>query len=269
MQSPKVSVIIPVYNAKDTIGNILEKLTSQKYRSIEIIAVNDGSRDNSWEILQEFANRDKRIIAINQKNAGASAARNVGIENASGEFIMFVDSDDDISDRLIWELASHIEDGLDFIMCGMSINGKEVSAPDVFVDNKKTITRYILNSLLTKNLLYGPCCKLFRRDIVISNKIQFPEKVKYGEDTIFVLNYLRYVDNVTTISQVLYFYNLQPSGLASTNSKNIRFRMARVDALGKFMSSSKLSSLSIFLYSLLQIRWTIAFAKSLLRGKNA
>jgi glycosyltransferase EpsJ len=268
MRSPKISVIIPVYNAEKTVGNILEKLVSQNYRNIEIITVNDGSKDDSWKVLQKFAKKDNRIIAIDQKNAGVSAARNAGIRKATGEFITFIDSDDDISDQLIWELASHIKNNSDFIMCGMSINGKEVIAQDVFMEDKKTITQYVLKSLLTKNLLYGPCCKLFRHSIIYNNKVLFPDGVEYGEDTIFVLNYLRYVNNITNIRQALYDYNFQPSGLASTNNKNSIFRTARINALKEFIANIHLSPLDSSLYLLLRSRWMFAFVKSILRIKN-
>jgi glycosyltransferase involved in cell wall biosynthesis len=268
VQKPKVSVIIPVYNAQKTVGNILEKLISQSYRNIEIVTVNDGSKDDSLKILQEFAKKDKRIIVIDQKNAGVSIARNVAITKVTGEFITFIDSDDDINDNLISELATHINDDSDFIMCGMSINNKEIVEPNIFIKNKSLITRYVLKSLLTKNLLYGPCCKLFRASIITHNNIQFPENVRYGEDTIFVLNYLRYANNITTIKRVLYSYNYQPSGLASTNNTNVAFRTARVDALKEFISTRNLSLLDNTFYLLLRSRWMFAIAKSLLRSNH-
>lgn len=261
MQNHKISVIIPVYNAEKTVGNILEKLISQSYRNIEVIAINDGSRDDSWKVLQKFAKEDKRIIAIDQKNVGASAARNEGIEKATGEFITFIDSDDDISNKLISELASHLKNDSDFIMCGMSINNKVVVAPKASIKAGKLLSRYVLKSLLTKNLLYGPYCKLFRRDIIAKYKIQFPEEVKYGEDTIFVLNYLRYANDIITIDRVLYAYNFRPSGLAAANSTNIAFRKARLGALKLFMDNSKLSHGTVLLYLLLRIRWALSLLK--------
>lgn len=261
-----VSVIIPVYNAEKTVGNILKKLITQNYHNIEIIAVNDGSIDNSWKILQTFAKKDKRIIVINQTNAGASAARNAGIKKATGEYVTFIDSDDDISNELILELANQAQDKSDFIMCGMSINGKKIVAPDIYIENKNLIAQYTLRSLLTKNLLYGPCCKLFRLSVIADNKIQFPENIKYGEDTIFVLNYLRYVRNMTNIQQSLYAYHIQPSGLASTNNTNIAFRKARVDALNMFMRDGSFSLRSMCLYLVLRLRWLLAFVKCTLRN---
>lgn len=87
MQNPKISVIIPVYNAEKTIGNILGKLIAQEYRNIEIIAVNDGSGDDSLKILQHFAKKDKRVVVVDQTNAGASIARNVGIHKSTNEYL--------------------------------------------------------------------------------------------------------------------------------------------------------------------------------------
>ena len=268
MRNPKISIIIPVYNAEKTVGNILAKLTSQGYKNIEIIAVNDGSKDNSWKILQKFSKKDKRIIAIDQKNAGASVSRNVGINKATGEFITFIDSDDDISDQLILTLASQIKNNSDFIMCGMNINDKEIVAPNVFIKDKKLITRYILKSLLTKNLLYGPCCKLFRRNIITDNKIEFPQAINYGEDTIFVLNYLHQVNNLTNIQQSLYTYNFQLSGLASNNVTNNKFRQARSNALNKYLANNSLPS-NFYLYLLLRLRWAASLTKSLIKTKSS
>lgn len=267
MYDPKISVIIPVYNADRTIGDILKKLICQSHRNIEIITINDGSKDSSWDVLQKFAKKDRRIIAINQKNAGASAARNVGINKATGEFITFIDSDDGISDSLIPELSSRIKRNSDFIMCGMSTNSNIVVAPNAFIEGKKAITQYVLKSLLTKNLLYGPYCKLFRRSLVVDNKIQFPTDINYGEDTIFVLNYLQHANNITNIQQSLYSYNLQASGLASNNAANAKFRHARTKALKKYLNHRS-SPANLCIYSLLRLRWALAFAKHTIRSKD-
>lgn len=266
MQNHKISVIIPVYNAEKTIGNILEKLISQNYRNIEIIAINDGSQDNSWKVLQKFAKKDERIITIDQKNAGASAARNVGIKEATGDFITFIDSDDDISNKLISELTSRIKNNSDFIMCGMSINKKAVVATDAFIEGRELLRRYVLKSLLTKNLLYGPYCKLFRRDIIVKYKIQFPQGVRYGEDTVFILSYLCYVDSITVIGQALYAYHFQSSGLASNNATNTKFRRTRSRALSKYLISSRISISSLFLYLFLRLRWMLATIKSQIKS---
>jgi glycosyltransferase involved in cell wall biosynthesis len=264
MSKPKISVIIPVYNAENTIDNILDILITQDYENIEIVAVNDGSKDGSLEVLRKFAKKDKRMIIVDQKNTGASTARNVGVKESTGEFITFIDSDDDISERLISELASRITNDSDFIMCGMTLNGKEVTAPDTTIEGKNNITQYVLNSLLTKNLLYGPCCKLFRRKIVVNNKIKFPASVKYGEDTIFVLEYLSHSKNLANVNASFYKYYLSTAGISSNNNTDTSFRRARTSALKKYLNNN-LSAYNISLYILLRLRWSMSVAKSNLR----
>ena len=90
----KVSIIIPVHNAEKYISNTLNSVINQTYKDIEIVCVDDGSGDNSLNILQRFQKKDKRIVVINQKNKGVSAARNLGLQKAQGEAIAFVDGDD-------------------------------------------------------------------------------------------------------------------------------------------------------------------------------
>lgn len=267
MQNHKISVIIPVYNAEKTVGNILEKLISQNYRNIEIIAINDGSKDSSWGILQKFAKKDKRVIVINQENAGVSAARNTGLQKVSGEFITFIDSDDDISSDIISTLAENIIEKSEFILCGMTFNGIEMTAQGAQVEGVEEVTRYVLISLLTKNLLYGPYCKLFRHDIVADHMIQFPLGVKYGEDTIFVLNYLSKVKNLQVVDEALYVYQMTNTGLAASNSSVRIYRRARSEALGDFAKrSSTFKNRAI--YVLVKLRWCAAYLKALYLEKR-
>ena len=268
MIKAKISVIIPVYNAEKTIGNIINKLITQKYKNIEIIAINDGSVDDSLEILRKFAKKDNRVVVINQKDAGASAARNAGIKKAAGKFITFIDSDDDISDELIYELARCAKGNTDFVMCGMNIGDKRIVAPSMYVEGRSLIVNYVLKSLLTKNLLYGPYCKLFRRAVVIDNKVAFPEDVNYGEDTIFVLNYLCCATNFAVIGQSLYRYNFQPSGLAANNAAIASFRNARSRALNNFILDT-LSLRNVIVYVALRARWGLAYVKRLIEARDA
>lgn len=265
MKTPKVSVIIPVYNAEKTIGGILEKLITQAYKNIEVIAVNDGSEDRSLKVIEGFSSKDNRVLVVNQVNAGVSTARNVGISKATGEFITFVDADDDFSVNLIVELVAASSDDIDFVMCGMSINGKEVVAEDSTIEGYKPIVSYVLGSLLTKNLFYGPYCKLFRRSVVDELCIKFPEKVRYGEDTIFILNYLRNTRKLTILNKSLYLYNFQTTGLAIKNNRNLSFRAARTKAFNEFVLN-RLSAYSAALYVLVRLRWSLALLKSQLQG---
>lgn len=261
MKSPKVSVIIPVYNAEKTIGGILEKLITQQYKNIEIIVVNDGSKDGSLKILKDFSRKDDRVLLVDQNNAGVSAARNVGTNKATGEFVLYIDSDDDFSEKLITKLIASSSKDVDFVMCGMSINGRVVVAHSAIVNGCKSIISYVLSSLLAKNLFYGPYCKLYRRSIIEDFDVEFPEKVKYGEDTIFVLSYLRCINNMTVLGESLYEYNFQPTGLATANNRNASFRNARTKSLNEFVAA-RLTLTGRVLYLLLRARWSVAYLKA-------
>lgn len=258
--SSKISVIIPVYNAESTIGNILEKLTTQEYDNIEVVAVNDGSKDDSLKVLGRYARKDKRVVVVDKKNGGAGAARNTGLESATGDFVTFIDSDDIIDSNLIVELASRIADNIDFVVCGMQLNGQDITAPNEVIFGSNNIAQYVLKSLLTRNLLYGPCCKLFRRELIVKNHIAFPVDIKYGEDTIFVLQYLGVTQGIAVVGKALYFYEMSPSGLASKNDTIRSYRQARTVSLNEYMAG-KWSFSNCILYGILRARWAAAFIK--------
>ena len=94
MEKEKISVLVPVYNAEEHIPKCIESILNQTYKNIELIIVNDGSSDKSYDIIEEYKNKDDRIIAIHTENKGVSHARNTALDNAKGSFITFVDSDD-------------------------------------------------------------------------------------------------------------------------------------------------------------------------------
>ena len=117
---PKVSIIIPVFNVENYLERCLKSVIAQTFKDIEIIIINDGSIDKSLEICKKFAESDKRIILINQKNSGVSAARNTGIDIATGKYLSFVDSDDFITPDMIEFLLTNLEEhDADISSCGM------------------------------------------------------------------------------------------------------------------------------------------------------
>ena len=122
-KTPLVSIVIPAYNAARTIDDVLRHLLSQPYENIEIIVVNDGSTDDTAEILKEFS-RKSRVRVITQDNAGASAARNTGLAEAKGKFTMFIDSDDSFSDDFIVKMVDAIENNpAEIVVCGHGGDG--------------------------------------------------------------------------------------------------------------------------------------------------
>lgn len=219
-----VSIIVPVYNAEKTIKKCIDSILIQTYTNFELILINDGSKDSSLNILKKYENLDKSVIIISQNNAGVSTARNRGIKESKGEYILFVDSDDYIEENTLEILvkASEVNNNLDLAIGGLSIvkdnNAKHLNA----ISEDK-----IFNNLefLSKNELFkfivGPCGKLFKTEIIKNNNIKFDESLSLGEDTIFVLEYLKYTKDVKFISENLYFINETEGSLSRRNRLDI------------------------------------------------
>jgi glycosyltransferase involved in cell wall biosynthesis len=263
MKTYKLSIIIPVYNAEKSLPNILEKLVLQTYRNIEIIVVNDGSTDGSYHIIKHYASIDDRIVAINQNNQGVSAARNSGINIVSGKYILFIDADDDLDIDLINILMSKVSSNTDLVVCGMYLNNKKIIPNNSVIDDKKRLRIYVLKSLLQKNLLYGPCCKIFRFDIIAKHHLRFPTNVNYGEDTIFVLNYMTYIRFIVNINKALYYYHYNSQGLAKSHNLDREFRSARSKSLKTFFDCGNKSIMLTVMYVLIRIRWSASYLKSI------
>lgn len=116
---PKVSIIVPVYNAEKTLCKCLDSLVGQTYRDIEILLINDGSSDNSQKICESYANRFSEVLLINQNNSGPATARNTGINRARGKYLSFVDADDYVESNMIEEMISVAEDNhAEMVICG-------------------------------------------------------------------------------------------------------------------------------------------------------
>ena len=117
---PKISVIVPVYNTEKYIGRCIESILNQSYKELEVIVINDGSSDGSAEIIRKYAENDSRIIFIDNKNYGVSESRNIGIRNAKGEYIQFVDSDDFIDENMLKDTLKLLEEhNVDMVITGL------------------------------------------------------------------------------------------------------------------------------------------------------
>jgi glycosyltransferase involved in cell wall biosynthesis len=184
----------------------------------EIIAVNDGSQDNSLDILNKYAKKDSRVSVISKKNGGASTARNCGIEKARGKYMMFLDADDNIAHEMITTMVAAIEkQAADMVVCGIKFitfrNGREVSSVDVGVtplptkldhEDHKTYTVKLLG---IDGRLYNPSNKVFRSEIIKEHHLRFETGLDFGEDLTFNLHYLAHADKIYFINQPLYIYN--------------------------------------------------------------
>lgn len=204
MKEKLISVIIPVYNTAEYLPRCLDSILKNTYQNLEVICINDGSPDNSMEILEAYAARDSRIRVINQKNAGVSAARNRGLDEASGQYITFIDSDDWI-DAVFFEmlLNAAVSDNAHITACQMPHVSVDTVAPSVAYDGprirKLTPVETVQNNLSAAGRLY-------RADIIGTSR--FTPDIRLAEDTMFNLNILNKLEDphVLLCDYPLYFY---------------------------------------------------------------
>ena len=188
---PLISVIVPIYNTAEYLKKCLDTLIFQTYQNLEIICINDGSTDNSSEILQNIQKQDNRIIVYNQEHCGVSVARNYGIKNAKGDFISFVDSDDwvllDLYEKFVQELSLQ-EDVIDIFMFNAAFyfeNKLDTLSTFYIQEDIKNYKEYKLytskdiNNLLLKNMFVVN--KIYRKDLLSDNNINFIEGKNYSE----------------------------------------------------------------------------------------
>lgn len=209
----KVSVIIPVFNAEKYLEECVESLLNQSLKEIEFIFVNDGSIDKSLHIIESYQKKDNRISIINQHNQGVSVARNQGITQAIGDYLGFVDADDTVESdyfeklyntALFWNadiVISHFIKEQEGVLLK-----KKLHFPVDKLLNIKFIQKRILPYMIAQDGLNTTCTKIYRRELIISHHIKFPEGVALGEDGLF--NFLCFSNalNAVYIDYSGYFY---------------------------------------------------------------
>lgn len=206
---PLISVIIPVYNASATIKRCIDSIVSHN-AEIEIICVDDGSKDDSLSVLQQFATNDKRIRIYHQENAGAGAARNVGISLACGDFIMFCDADDVYLERtidyIVEDIHNYNADYIVFHRQTIQTNGNVCSwgQGTEVQDLCCTWEEYLNNYMNQRSHGMGVVTKVYKREIITSNNVQFG-KFLFGEDLWFNLAYIinsnRFIEDYRAVYQ--------------------------------------------------------------------
>ena len=217
MNNPKISLIIPVYNGSDYIEECLDSAISQTLKEIEIICVNDGSTDNSLEILEKYASKDKRIKIVSKKNEGQGYARKVGLDSASGKYILFCDQDDKFASIDSFQIAfDRIEKyNTDIAIFSFSYWDEE-NKRDIILSKKKTVFRVFEE----KDLILGyvaPWLKIYRKSFLDSYDDWYFPKFAFIEDPPFHVQILLRANSITTIDKVLYLHR-------TTNPNSITLR---------------------------------------------
>lgn len=208
-----VSVIVPVYNAAPYLTSCINSLLRQTLQDCEFIFVNDGSTDGSRAILEEFQQKDSRIILLHQENRGVSAARNAGIALATGTYVGFVDADDVVEPQYYETLYSQaLRFNVDVVVSHFvsSLNGAlEYSKPIFETDTlfeKEFIQNTIIPFCIQQDGFNSTCNKLYKRNCISNYKINFPEGFTHGEDALFNLKLLTQIDTIIFIDYAGYYY---------------------------------------------------------------
>lgn len=214
MADAVVSVIIPVYNVQQYLPQCVESILAQTYQNLEIILVDDGSTDDSGRLCDDFAEKDSRLKVFHVPNGGPAKARNIGLDCATGEYIVFVDSDDCVSEDWLNVLFNGIQSGVGLFCAAytdISMYGK-VYCNDFAVEQytRQALINCVLSG--TGGVLWG---KIFRSNIIKQENIRLPENLFMCEDMIFILEYIRYTDSWGASNQSIYFYNrLNSNGIS-------------------------------------------------------
>lgn len=210
----KISVIVPVYNAEKYLSRCIDSILNQTYKNFELILINDGSKDNSIEILRKYENIDDRIKVIDNSNNGVSKTRNIGVRLAEGEYIQFIDSDDFI-DKNMFEYAINVmeQENADLVMTGFYLDIESKKGIDTAVQTfeksisigSKDIAKNLINRL-NGTYINSPVNKLYKKSIIVNNNILMNEDIDLGEDLIFNLEYIKYCKSVVFSDKCYYHY---------------------------------------------------------------
>ena len=243
--APTVSIIVPVYNAEKTIGRCIDSILGQQYTDFELLLVDDGSKDGSGAICDSYALADSRVQVIHKENTGVSDTRNIGISRARGVYLQCLDSDDWITPdatKLLVEAAG--EHNCDLVISDFyRVVGERVSRKgDIDEDRVLTREEYAAHMMeQPADFYYGVLWnKLYRRDIVESHRLRMDPELRWCEDFMFNLEYIRHAQRFYALQVPIYYYVKTKGSLASQSlsiSKTIRMKLMLFEYYNQFYKS--------------------------------
>lgn len=218
MQTQRISIIIPVYQAEDYLEDCLNTLLNQTYSDYEILLINDGSKDRSGEICNRYAQKNPQIRVRHQINAGASAARNTGLDIAQGAYICFVDADDKVSKHYLEKLATSLNQAnSDLAIC--RITRKEIELDTQTAGQTVYTAEEALGDILEPTFFDGYVAnKLYRRQIIEENHLRFQPDMTIWEDMLFCVQYLKQIQRISVVEERLYWYRDNPESQTAKTS---------------------------------------------------
>jgi len=248
MEMPLVSIILPVYNAQSHLNRCLGSICAQQYEDLEIIVINDGSKDQSLPVCEEFRKKDSRILLVDKANSGVSDTRNLGLKLASGKYVQFVDSDDyiapDYTARLVEaaeqsgadlvispytmvipagaskpeQVLEKIQDDLGVMHVARPPETREYSFLPAGIYDKDTFALRLMDK--PASYFYGVLWnKLYRRDLLAAHDIRFTSEMRWAEDLVFNMQYIQYAEVFASIPQPGYYYVQNPQSICHTQIK--------------------------------------------------
>ena len=237
---PKFSVIVPIYNVEEYLEECVESVLAQTYTDFELILVDDGSPDRCGVICDEYALKDSRIRVIHKQNGGLSDARNAGLDQATGEYIYFLDSDDSILPDLLDKAVSEMDKGMDMVVFRFqnvapdqsTEPGHEVGDCTYHFETEKERCAFFQKVLLPCRIGWEAWARVFRRDLIESYRIRFADNRRiFAEDLYFSLCYCAHVSNICCMDSVFYNYRLRENSIMGVQKK--RNNIGRINELTK------------------------------------
>ncbi|MBP5280574.1 MAG: glycosyltransferase family 2 protein [Erysipelotrichaceae bacterium] len=218
----KVSIIVPVYNGEKSLPRCVESIMNQDYKDLEIILVDDGSKDDSFKVMCEYAKKDERIVPIHKENGGVSSTRNLALDKASGDYIQFIDVDDWLPFDSTKLMVRAMEDENSDMVVGdfyRVIDDKSSKKGSIRKGGVITLGEYADRMLLTPADFYFGVLwnKLYKRQIIEENRIRMDQNISMSEDAIFNLQYLLHVKLISILKSPVYYYVKSEGSLVAQN----------------------------------------------------
>ena len=234
----KISIVIPIYNVEQYLEQCLSSIQAQKYDDLEVICVNDGSTDGSRKILTEWATHFPQMRIIDRENGGLSAARNTGLKEAKGDYIVFVDSDDWVEPSMLSRLAAECE-GEDMVC--FACRRTDTNAKDILISEQSAGWNYYNRHALEAQIVPFVCVwqRCYRREFLTENNLYFREGILH-EDNEFTPRACFWAKNVKVIPDVLYNYRVRPGSIMTTRGLKSKESLITIgNELSKFFAKEK------------------------------
>ena len=223
-----VSIVIPAYNAEAFIADTLDSILKQTYPHVEVVIVNDGSTDNTLDIISGYAKKDERIRVFSQKNGGVSAARNTALQHVRGTYLTYVDSDDTVPSTALSDMVALMKDDVDMVVASHNDVHLKKKA---YIEKVRTFTPQQIQDEFIEfdSVMWWPWAKLFRTSIIKENGLSYDTTTTFGEDHIFNLLYARYIKNkITVTDKIVYDYHYIRGGICSKYYPNMHLMQKQI-----------------------------------------